>query len=335
MPTMAGHAPEISVVVPTFNRSGRCQRLLHALAAQTLAPERFEVLAVDDCSSDDTQAVLAATASQVTYRLRPLRTATNGGPAAARNQGWRHGAAPLVAFLDDDCVPQAGWLEAGLSFLVARPSLGVVQGCTRAPDGIEVSKLPGLSVWRVITETTPYFDACNIFYRREALEATGGFDETAWWPRYGRAGATPAAWGEDTAAGWAVVEAGWGRDFLAAAIVVHDVELRSLSWHLEHAYLDHAVIGLGVAHPGYRREAFWRPWAYRREDVAFLAAVAGALVTPRWRPAALATVPYLWWRRPSIRRPGFLPALAQYLAIDAARAMGQLAGALKHRTLVL
>jgi len=327
--------PEISVVVPTFNRADRCQALLGALAAQTLAAERFEVLIVDDCSTDDTPTVLAAGEANVSYRLRPLRTATNSGPAAARNLGWRQAAAPLVAFLDDDCMPEPGWLEAGLSFLTDHPAVGVAQGRTTAPPGVDVSQLQGRHVWRVIEAATPYFDACNIFYRRDGLEATGGFDEDAWWPCHGWPGCTPVAWGEDSAAGWAVVEAGWGRGFVPGAVAVHDVEQRSLGWHLRHAYLDHVIIGLAVAHPGYRREAFWRPWAYRREDVAFLAALAGVFAARRWRPAALAALPYLWWRRPSVRRPGFVVSCAQHVAVDAARAAGQLTGAVKHRTFVL
>lgn len=333
---MVGATPEISVVVPTFNRPDRCRRVLQALAAQTLDPDRFEVLAVDDCSTDDTNAVLAGLVNEVPYALRPRRTATNGGPAAARNLGWRQAQAPLIAFLDDDCTPEPGWLEAALRYLTDHPAIGVAQGCTKAPDGVDVATLQGLYVWRVIQQATPYFDACNIFYRQAALTSTGGFDEAiAWWPSYGAPGATPVAWGEDSAAGWAVVEAGWERGFVADAVAAHDVELRNLRWHLKHAYLDHVILGLGVAHPGYRREAFWRPWAYRREDAAFLAAVAGVVAALRWRPAALAALPYLWWRRPSVRRPGFVLLFAQSIAIDTARAAGQAAGAVKHRTFVL
>lgn len=334
---MPGAATEISVVIPTFRRPDRCRLLLEALAAQTLAPTRFEVIVVDDCSGDETSALLAGMGAKVPYRLQALQTPANAGPAGARNLGWRHASAPVVAFVDDDCTPEPAWLEAAVSFLAANPCVGVAQGCTRAPDGVDVSKLPGRYVWRVIPEPTPYFDACNIFYRREALESTGGFDEAmvAWWPRKGRPGATPLAWGEDTAAGWKVVEAGWERAFVPGAVAVHEVELRSLGWHVKTGYLDRLIITLGVRHPGYRREAFWRPWAYRREDAAFLVAVAAGVAALRWRPAALAALPYLWWRRPSIRRPGFLPTFAQYLVIDVARATGQVTAAVQHHALVV
>jgi len=326
----------VSVVVPTHDRARRCADLLRRLASQSIGADRFEVVVVDDCSSDDTSAALAALAAEVPYRLVALRTPANGGPAAARNLGWRAASASVVAFTDDDCEPEDCWLAAGLVAFDAAPALGVAQGRTRVPDSVDLSKLQGWYVWRVISAATPYFDACNVFYRRGALEQTGGFDEQiGWWSTRPGPGASPVAWGEDTAAGWSVVEAGWERGFVADAVVVHDVEDRGWVWHVKCGYLDRIIIALAVQHPGYRREAFWRPWAYRREDAAFLAAVVGAAVALRWRPAALAVAPYLWWRRPSVRRPRFFQVCAGNLAVDAARAAGQLHGALKYRTFVI
>lgn len=326
----------VSVVVPTHDRASRCADLLRRLASQSIGPDRFEVLVVDDCSTDNTADVLASLVGDVPYRLVPLRTPANWGPAAARNIGWRAASAPLVACIDDDCVAEDGWLAAVVAAFETDPQLGVAQGRTRPPDGVDVTKLQGWYVWRVISEATPYFDACNIFYRRAALEHTGGFDEQmVWWSSRPGASATPVPWGEDTAAGWAVVEAGWGRGFVGDAVVVHDVVDRGWLWHVKHGYLDLLIIALAVQHPGYRREAFWRPWAYRREDAAFLAAVAGAAVALRWRPAALAIAPYLLWRRPSVRRPRFFQVCAGNLVVDTARAAGQLHGALKYRTFVV
>ena len=338
MPSTQEFRPEIAVVVPTFNRPERCARLLAALDRQTLAPERFEVVVVDDCSTgeSDTMARLQKAAAAVGYRVQVLQTSSNRGPGPARNLGWQATAAPLVAFTDDDCMPQPGWLEAGLRFLASDRAVGVAQGRTRAPEGVDVGELQGWYVWRVIAAPTPYFDACNIFYRRRALEQSGGFDEElGWWPCKGWPGAVPVAWGEDSAAGWAVVEHGWGRGFVGDAVVVHEVERRGLWWHLKFGYLDRVIVALAAAHPGYRQEAFWRPWAYRKEDAAFAVAVGACLAATRWRPAALAAVPYLWLRRPSIRKPNFVPMCFGYVGVDAARAVGRWSGAVKYRTLVL
>jgi glycosyltransferase involved in cell wall biosynthesis len=309
---------EISVVVPTYRRPDRITRLLAALERQTLGADRFEVLVVDDCSGDGTGEVLVdlATRSQLTLRL--LTTTSNGGPAVARNIGWRAARSDLVAFVDDDCVPEPGWLAAGLAALTANERLGLVQGLTRRPAG---APPPGpWTVYREITWESPWFEGCNIFYRRAALAATTGFDEQLRW------------YGEDTAAGWAVVDAGWERDFSTQAVVTHDIEERGVRWRIRHGWLECNLVALAFRHPGLREEAFWRRWAFRAEGVALIAAVA-AVATARRHPLALLGVaPYLRLRRLPLRRPGVVAGL---VAIDAAQIAGHAAASVRHGRLVL
>src|SRR5207245_2301533 len=87
------------------------------------------------------------------------------------------------------------WLEAGEKAF-ADHAIGVVQGRTRVPDGVDVHALPQWALWREIEQGGPYFEACNIFYRRAALERTRGFDEVM------------RGWGEDTTDGG---QHGWAR----------------------------------------------------------------------------------------------------------------------------
>ena len=171
-----------------------------ALAEQTLAPERFEVVVVDDCSTVDIVAAVERLAAELPYRLRARRTEMNGGPAVARNLGWQKTSAPIVAFLDDDCDPSAGWLQAGLAAFGGQPGAGVIQGRTHVPEGVTLGTGSDWYIWRVIEGPTPFFEGCNLFFRREALQVTGGFDEEI------------AYHGEDISAGWRVVEAGFERD---------------------------------------------------------------------------------------------------------------------------
>src|SRR3954453_18483180 len=98
--------PAISVVVPTRDRPEALTVLAGLLARQTLSAGRFEVIIVDDGSQPPLRAPAGPPA------LRILRHESSRGPGAARNTGWRAAAAPLVAFLDDDCAPGAGWREA-------------------------------------------------------------------------------------------------------------------------------------------------------------------------------------------------------------------------------
>jgi GT2 family glycosyltransferase len=315
--------PEIAVVIPTYQRVDRLPMLLKGLAEQSMSSSRYEVVVVDDCSTMDVAAAIESLSHQLPYTLRVLRTPKNGGPAAARNLGWRSTTAPLLAFLDDDCSPSAGWLEAGLEDLKKNPATGVIQGRTLPSVDIDFRRMNDWYVWRIVEQSEPEFMACNIFYRREAFEATGGFDEAIAW------------WGEDTAAGWKVLKAGWGRGFSAGAVATHTVERRGWRWFVRNGLCERNLIGLGVEYPDYRAEKYWRPWAYRREDVAFVAALSGAAIGLRWRPALLLALPYLWWRRPSARHLSFFRLCLQIPVVDAARVLGHLRGSLEHQVFVL
>jgi GT2 family glycosyltransferase len=322
-----GTGPEISVVIPTYQRSARIAALLSVLASQTLAPERFEVVVVDNFSTDDTSAVVSALIPSLPFKVLPARTQSNHGPAAARNLGWRTATTPLLAYLDDDCTPAAGWLEAGLAALKAKPEAGVIQGRVGIPSGFSRADVaygpPNWEILHIIEQPTPYFEACNIFFRRPAFEVTGGFDEEIGW------------WGEDTAAGWSVLEAGWERGFAPDALVTHPVERRGCGYFVRNGLKERNLVRLAVEHPRYRAEAFWRPWAYRREDAALVAAVVGLAVGWRFRPALLAALPYMLWRRPSIRQVSFLRLCVQIPLVDAARVAGHLQGSVANRVFIV
>jgi|HubBroStandDraft_1064217.scaffolds.fasta_scaffold186697_2 GT2 family glycosyltransferase len=326
-PTRTQSQIEISVVIPTYQRSERIAALLRALADQTLAPNRFEVVVVDNYSTDDTSAVVSALIPTLPYKVLLARTESNHGPAAARNLGWRTATTPLLAYLDDDCSPSPEWLEAGLAALAGQPEAGVIQGQVGIPAGISRDDVaygpPNWEILHIIEGPTPYFEACNIFFRRRAFEVTGGFDESIGW------------WGEDTAAGWSVLEAGWERGFAPDALVTHPVERRGYGYFVRNGLKERNLVRLAVEHPRYRAQAFWRPWAYRREDAAFVAAVLGLAIGWRFRPALLAALPYLWWRHPSVRRLSFLRLCVQVPLVDAARVAGHLQGSVTHRTLVV
>jgi GT2 family glycosyltransferase len=297
--------------------------LLGELAGQSLSRERFEVIVVDDCSTDDTLRAVDELSPSLPYRLTSLGTPTNRGPAAARNLGWRATSAPFVAFLDDDCTPDPGWLEAGLQVMRADPEPGVVQGSTHAPDGAEIHGLTDWYIWRVVEHPTPFFEGCNLFFRRDVLSVTGGFDEDI---RY---------YGEDCAAGWRVLEAGYARAFAPLASVRHPVDRRGFVWFVRNGYLESRLVHCGALHPGFRAAAFWRPWAYRREGPALVVAVVGMAAGLRFRPALLLALPYLWWRRPSVRHLSFFRLCLQVPLVDAARVAGHVRGSMAHRVFVI
>jgi GT2 family glycosyltransferase len=104
--------PEISAILTTHNRAHLLPRVLDGLVGQTLAQDRFEVLAIDDGSTDETQAVLAA--YQHHLPLRVIRQAPSG-LAAAKNLGVFMSRAPVLLFMDDDDVADAALLASHLA----------------------------------------------------------------------------------------------------------------------------------------------------------------------------------------------------------------------------
>lgn len=316
--------PEISVVVPTYRRSANLPRLVAALEAQTLDPSRFEVVVVDNGSGDDTASVLADLAARTPIRLVPVTIEVNEGPAKARNLGWRTATAPLVAFTDDDCVPRPTWLAQLLATAQATPDLAVLQGATLRPRGAPMPTIG--TVYRETVAPSPYFEGCNLVFPRAVLERTGGFDESF-----------PFS-GEDTAAGWAAVEDGGRWVFDETAVVEHDVTQRPLRWHLMMAWREGNLIDVAARHPSMRRQGFWRPWAHRPWNVAYVGGVAatGAAVALRSPVPLLGWLPWLVLRRLPRRPLGHaLRVLGWTFVHDAVVCAGMASGSLRNRTLVL
>jgi len=99
-------SPQVSIVVPTFARPAALARCLDGIAALDRAVP-FEVVVVDDGGPEPLDALVAERAARLDVHL--VRQ-TRGGPAAARNTGAARARGAWLAFLDDDCTPDQGWL---------------------------------------------------------------------------------------------------------------------------------------------------------------------------------------------------------------------------------
>lgn len=121
---------QITAVLCTYNRAERVERAVRAILDQSGCT--FEVVVVDDGSSDATPAVLAAIGDP---RLRVVRR-RNGGLSSARNSGAAAASGRWVVFIDDDDLARPGWL-AGLVAQAADPSVGIATCGARfvTPDG--------------------------------------------------------------------------------------------------------------------------------------------------------------------------------------------------------
>ncbi len=183
---------EFSVVIPTFNRSGTLALTLAALAAQefgTDSPEAsgFEVIVVDDGSSDDTAAVVARISKGFPVPLQYLYQ-DNRKQGAARNLGAQRATGSYLVFLGDDTVPRRDFLaEHRLSHRNADPKTAVI-GYTPWADDSSKSRFMeyiGEKGWQFgfslieDPQRVPFnfFYTSNLSLSRALFLASGGFDE--------------------------------------------------------------------------------------------------------------------------------------------------------------
>lgn len=162
---MPAAAPLVSVIVPVFNAAHFLRDAVTNLVAQGYPA--LEIIVVDDGSTDDIAAAVAALPVEVRF----LRQA-NGGPAAARNLGIRAASADLIAFLDADDLWPAGKLAAALAWLGDHPDTDVVIGRAQL---MEANAAGGYDfVGSPADGFTCYIGAA--LYRRRAFERAGLFD---------------------------------------------------------------------------------------------------------------------------------------------------------------
>ena len=211
----------LSVVIPTYNRSASLRQTLEALAGQDYAD--YEVIVVDDASTDDTPAMLAA---QFPW-ARVLRHERNRGPAAARNRGVGVATGEVVVFTDDDCAPPADWLSLLASGYARYPLVAGVGGYLRAPAEMERRNILARYDWHVArgygvgsAERLAGFDCpaggtSNMSYRKAILDRVGGFDESF-----------PVAAGEDADLKWRICQAGYQLLYVPVGVL----HLRRYTW---------------------------------------------------------------------------------------------------------
>jgi glycosyltransferase involved in cell wall biosynthesis len=306
---------DVSVVIPSRDRPEGLARLLAGLRRQTVAPGRFEVIIVDDGSS------VPVAVDPDGLHLRVLRRERSGGPAAARNVGWRAANAKTVAFIDDDCVPSERWLEALIE--ATHGEEVIVQGkVAPLPEQLELRH--PLSHTIEVDGLSPLFISANIAYPRSLLERVGGFDESF----------TRGA-GEDAELGARATHAGAVARFSPDALVYHEVRDRSLAEHIRHTVKWIDAVGALARHPELRSlltlRVFWKP------THPWLLVACVALLVRRRGIAAIALARYLlhYRRLYGDDAVALARALPTHLIIDLVEIGTAVAGSVRHGTLML
>jgi GT2 family glycosyltransferase len=326
----AAATADVSVVIPTHERPEYLPELLAALESQTLPLERFEVVIVDDASQDAVWGSLSEAVSASRMRLRAFRLPSNVGPAAARNAGARLARAPLIVFLDDDCLPSPGWAASFINAFADGADL--VQGHTRADPAMDTGPF-GRTIW--VTGESWLFETCNIGYRKSSFESLGGFDEAR--PDVTR-GSRPH-FGEDAELGWRLKAAGMRTSFSPDALAYHRVYPTTFVEWLSELRRRSLFPGLVRRCPGMRTALFARVFL-SKETAAFDLAFAGGVATlGLWNPWPLiALLPWLAGvyrrARPHRGRP-LAMRLAQFAAGDVVGFVSLLKGSITSGSLVL
>jgi glycosyltransferase involved in cell wall biosynthesis len=154
----------LSIIIPTYNRGKSILGTLEPLRDQTSPLENYEVIVVDDASSDDTSShVNEYLAKHSLHRWKCLRHTVNKGRAGALNTGIRSATTPIVAFSDDDIVPCHRWVEAHVTRhqIEARPV--VVVGKLSYPDE-----------WVAKSNLVRYRNSRYVGHRKCSAAAVGG-----------------------------------------------------------------------------------------------------------------------------------------------------------------
>ncbi|WP_244817224.1 glycosyltransferase family 2 protein [Caballeronia sp. Lep1P3] len=167
-----GTAFDVSVVVPTYRRPDMLERCLRAIIAQDYDKARYEIIVCDDGPDEATRSRVAALAREFddAPRIRYVPVTATQGPAGARNAGWHASGAPLIAFTDDDTIPDPHWLAAGIAALCA--GADAVSGRIVVPLGPRPTDYEQDAAGLSRAE----FATANTFVTRAALARVGGFD---------------------------------------------------------------------------------------------------------------------------------------------------------------
>ena len=173
--TTPDSVPEISVIIPVWNGAKRIAGGLEALQQQTLDPRLFEVIVVDNGSTDGTR--------DIVRRFDNVRLLEEPQPGSyrARNHALTQARGRFVLFTDDDCIPDVDWVEKALDYARQHGENALIGG------RIKLFKTDGGSETLLRYEQTSYFkqewylanERCvtaNWLCSRELLDRVGGFD---------------------------------------------------------------------------------------------------------------------------------------------------------------
>lgn len=236
--------PFVSIVVPVYNDPDGLRETVRSLVEQTYPSDRYEIVVVDNDSTDSTLDVARSVATAYPDLVRVERETDVQGSYAARNTGIEASDGELLGFVDADVVADADWLETAVSSMDARDAS--YAGCRvdivcseRTCAGLYDAQM-GFPVERYVTEQH-FAPTCALLVARDVVRDVGPFDEQL-------------VSGGDVEFGQRVADSGWTLHYVPETRVVHPARssLRSLLGK-------HVRVGRGITQR-------WRRYPDRYDD---------------------------------------------------------------------
>jgi glycosyltransferase involved in cell wall biosynthesis len=238
-------AKRISAIICTHNRDRYLGLAIDSLLAQTLAPEQFEIIVIDNASTDTTRSVVEARQSTHPGRVRYIYESTLG-LSTARNTGAQSAVAPILAYLDDDAVASSDWLTELLTAYEQDDRLAIAGGKVTliwtdgitSPNWLSGELAGNLGAYdlgdrdRSITVPGQTPRGLNYSIRQTFLQEVGGFD-----PNLGRVGTNLLSNEELHMTALALAHQ-WNVAYLPKALVAHHVapERVNRAWFLQRGW---------------------------------------------------------------------------------------------------
>lgn len=219
--------PDISVLIPTYNRSKALQRTLTELENQSIDLGLFEIIVVDDGSKDNTEYIMQQFANETACRMSYAILRENGGPARARNAGLGMCRGNVVLIIGDDIEPERTLLEKHLEFHKNNYNeTFALLGHVSFPEELNPNAFmrwlekDGRKYYFNYADLDPkqlaepiFFYTCNVSVKLSLLEKSGWFDESFSYASH-----------EDLELGWRLAEKGMQ--------LVYQPEAKGYHWHM-------------------------------------------------------------------------------------------------------
>jgi GT2 family glycosyltransferase len=175
--------PKVSVVIPTRNRCALLAEAIERIESQTVARTVYEVIVIDNDSTDDTRQVLEQKAR--TYSNLRFGVQEKPGAAATRNAGLRLANGDVILFIDDDVQAESDLVQAHLDCHHENPNVSVIGAVIMPWDNTSDPFLRYLRDHRILNPYTPskgaldfsYYHTCNVSTPTQTLLNVGGFNE--------------------------------------------------------------------------------------------------------------------------------------------------------------